>query len=98
MINSRDKLSPEDYLFLYWYAVLVENVKVPYDDFKVSESLIDRYNNYLLQWNQEFNSNPEHFVKAIDWDKNRTKTDYFKIPTCTQRLKITYLHEIALCI
>ena len=21
-----------------------------------------------------------------------------KIPTCTQRLKITYLHEIALCI
>lgn len=77
MINSRGKLSPEDYLFLYWYAVLIENVKVQYDDFQVSESLIDRYNNYLTQWNQEYNSNPEHFVKAIDWDKSRTKTDYF---------------------
>jgi uncharacterized protein YaaR (DUF327 family) len=77
-INSRDRLTPEDYLFLYWFENSTREKKIEYKDFQPTESLIKRYNDYIKEWVESFNNDRVHFEKPIDWDLDRKKTDYFK--------------------
>ena len=78
MIDLQRNLSAEEHLILYWYSIVVEKSNVSYDDFRITESLIMRFNEYVKKWNTAFFNNPLRFEKPVDWDRNRTKTDYFR--------------------
>ncbi|MBR1592941.1 MAG: hypothetical protein IJ666_08015 [Ruminococcus sp.] len=77
MINSRKKLSPEEHITLYWYSLAVEGANLKYEDFRITESLINRFNKYMSDWSRNFQNNPARFEKPVDWDIQRPKTEYF---------------------
>ena len=78
MIDLQRNLSAEEHLLLYWYSVMVENSNVGYENFRITESLIMRFNRYMHNWRTEFYNNPADFEKPVDWDRTRTKTEYFR--------------------
>lgn len=88
-IKVYSKLSPLDHLYLYWYSQIVEKQICSYDEFLPSESLIERYNSFVEQWEINFEKDPSHYEKTVDWDKDRKKTDYFK-----NKLQMGYQFEI----
>lgn len=77
-INPRDRLTPEDHLYLYWFDNFTRKVKIEYKDFQPTESMIYRYNEYIKKWIDSFTNDRVHYEKAVDWDIERKKTDYFK--------------------
>ncbi len=77
-INPRDKLSSEDYLYLYWFEKITDGVEIEYDKFQPTESMINRFNAYIQEWNKRFASDRIHYEKPVDWDVDRQKTGYFK--------------------
>jgi len=77
-INPRGKISPEDYLYLYWFHKLNDNFEGEYADFQPTESMINSYNRYVEQWKKKFLDDRVHYEKSIDWDVSRQKTPYFK--------------------
>ncbi len=77
-INPRGNLSPEDCLYLYWFAQIKDDIKIKYEDFLPSESLINSYNDYLQKWIEDFRADPVRYQKTVDWDVSRKKTDYFR--------------------
>lgn len=78
IINPRDRLSPEDYLYLFWFEKISRGVEMEYNEFQPTESMINRFNDYIKKWTDNFFDDPIHFEKPIDWDVKRKKTPYFK--------------------
>lgn len=78
IINPRERLSPEDYLYLFWFEKISSGAEIDYADFQPTESLIYRYNDYVKTWNDRFLADPIHYEKPVDWDVSRKKTPYFK--------------------
>lgn len=77
-IDPRAKLTPEDYLHLFWFDKLPDNMEDEYLKFQPTESLINRYNEYVQRWERRFTDDPVHYEKPVDWDLDREKTAYFK--------------------
>lgn len=78
IINPRERLSPEDYLYLFWFEKISSGAEIDYADFQPTESLIYRYNDYVKTWNDRFLAYSIHYEKPVDWDVSRKKTPYFK--------------------
>ena len=89
IINPDDRLSPEDYLYLFWFEKTTNGFEIEYNDFQPTESMINRYNAYLKKWNENFTTDPIHFEKPVDWDVQRKKTPYF-----TNKLQAGHEFEI----
>ena len=77
IINPKSELSSENYLCLYWYNCIIEKQHIDYKDFQPSQSLIEKYNNYIQNWKNEFQSNISTYKKPIDWNIDRPKTNYY---------------------
>lgn len=77
-IDSKSKLTPEEYLSLFLFDRYGENIEIEYSKFRPTQSLIEKYNAYLKSWQEKFESNPAQFEKAVDWDIDRPKTDNYK--------------------
>lgn len=77
-IDPKSKLSPEEYLHLFWFEQITKGVKIEYKDFTPTQSMIEQYNQYLQKWQEDFQNNPTLYEKAIDWDIERPKTKNFK--------------------
>ena len=73
IINPRERLSPEDYLYLFWFEKISSGAEIDYADFQPTESLIYRYNDYVKTWNDRFLADPIHYEKPVDWDVSRKK-------------------------
>ena len=77
-INPRERLTPEEHLFLFWFENSTREVKIEYENFQPTESLIKRYNAYIKKWSETFSNDRVHYEKSVDWDIDRQKTEYFK--------------------
>lgn len=76
-LDPRGALSPEDYLHLYWFDRCSEDMERGYADFLPTESMINRYNAFMEQWERRFAEDPARYHKSVDWDLDRKKTPYF---------------------
>ena len=88
-LDPYGKLSPEDYLHLYWFAACSENMEEGYANFQPTESMIKEYNAFMQQWLKQFSEHPDRYQKAVDWDLDRSKTPYF-----LQKLQSGHVFEV----
>ncbi|MCI8615053.1 MAG: hypothetical protein HFJ01_08120 [Lachnospiraceae bacterium] len=89
IINPRERLSAEDYLYLFWFEKIIRGAEIEYDEFQPTESMINHFNAYVKKWTEDFYHDPVHFEKPVDWDVERKKTPYFK-----EKLKAGHKFEV----
>ena len=104
-IDYNRRLHPEEHYCLYVYYQLYSGFKIPYQDFDISEELIDQYNHAPILEKQRIemrmyqDSSYADFLKAFrrcPWEyekpvlwSDRGKTDYF-----IQQLKESHAFEV----
>lgn len=91
-IDYLSNLTSDNVLVLYWYYIVIKekNKKevISYNDFKVTQSLINEFNDYCRDWEKKYESNPS-LHKVVNWDLDRNKTDYYET-----QLNIAHQFEI----
>lgn len=76
-IKKKGRLNAEECICLYWYNRVIEKDEHHYKDFKITQSLIGKYNEFMKEWEKKFDNEPSKYAKVIDWDEERAKTDYY---------------------
>ena len=66
IINPRERLSAEDYLYLFWFEKIIRGAEIEYDEFQPTESMINHFNAYVKKWTEDFYHDPVHFEKPVD--------------------------------
>lgn len=68
-----DDLSSIDVLHLFWFYKIERKGSEDYSSFKLNQTLVDEYNEYLEKWDKNYKFNR----KRVLWDEDRDETKYF---------------------